>query len=243
MINIIIIMPVKFRLVGQPASMQYELNEPYEGPFNLHIIWEMFKYYGLDMSYCEKIRFITDSVQIKPTDSWYNVEGNETRVVFVFAPDSIIRSQLNEIFKNNGELVSAQKKEPEQQHVQVVPKEQPVVEVPPQPVVEVLPTMTPEVIEAMNKKSIELFANDDFKCLVRIYKTNPNMFSQFSRYIQHGNIVMKEKKPVSIVYEKEADTLEALNLGVSREELVERLAQFDGHMNLTLRDILIEKIQ
>ena len=108
------------------------------------------------------------------------------------------------------------------------------------------PVMTPEIIDNMNKKTVELFNNSDFKSLLNVYLTNPSMFSVFSKFVQHGDIVpiqQETKEYNKEEYEELVNKLEQLNTGLSRDELLERLVKYSGHLNLTLRSILMSQLK
>lgn len=248
-------MPIKFKLVGQTANKKYyEITDNFEGPINLNLLQDLFKFHGLSSDDMEKVRFITDSEQIKNSDKSYIVKSDEDRGIFVFTSEIDIRNKLQDIFMKNGQEVDVNQQKPSSQPV-AQQSAQPVVQVveefPPltnNPPVVTQPTLTPEIIETMNKKTISLFSQPDFKTLLQIYLTNPGVIRDFSKYIQHCDIVAPHK-PVTwdeLSQEKQdeyntlADRLEEYNLGKTREFLLSRLVEYSGHLNLTLRSILSE---
>ena len=78
-------MPIKFKLVGQTNNNKYyEIIDNFEGEINLNLLQDLFKFHGLDSNDIEKIRFITDSEQIKNSEKCYTVKANEDRGIFVF---------------------------------------------------------------------------------------------------------------------------------------------------------------
>jgi hypothetical protein len=232
-------MPLKFKLVGQaPDNKYYEINDNFEGPITLRLLNELFQFHGLNAEEISKIRFITDSEQIKNPDKPYIVKQDEERVIFVFSPDIMLRTKLQQTFMNVGSQ-SSQSEDKKQLTHNVSPE----IVKPISQNIKVEPIMTLEIIDSMNKKSVELFNNMDFKSLLSIYLKNPSMFSIFSKYVQHGDIVPLEQTNHNYneeEYSKLVDKLEELNTGLSREELLKRLIQYSGHLNLTLRSILMQ---
>jgi len=256
-------MPIKFKLVGQTTNKKYyEITDNFEGPINLNLLQELFKFHGLDSSEIEKVRFITDSEQIKNSEKSYNVKADEDRGIFVFTSEIEIRTKLQEIFMKNGKEIDAQQQTPSQPVTQTVVKLEQF-----EPLTTILkneskmllnnldkaqhvnePVMTPEIIDMMNTKTVTLFSQPDFKTLLNIFLTNPGIIRDFSKYVQHCDIVVNSNnnnwENLSIEKQTEynhlADKLEEFNLGKPRELLLARLVKYSGHLNLTLRSILSE---
>jgi hypothetical protein len=243
-------MPIKFKLVGQTSNKKYyEITDNFEGPINLNLLQELFKFHGLDSSEIEKVRFITDSEQIKNSDKSYIVKADEDRGIFVFTSEIEIRTKLQEIFMKNGKEVDAQQQQQKSPQPSLVQNVSQLEQFQPLSNKEfVAPVMTPEIIDMMNKKTMHLFSQTDFKSLLNIFLTNPGIIRDFSKYVQHCDIVMNNKEynwdELSVEKQTEynmlADKLEEFNLGKPRELLLTRLMKYSGHLNLTLRSILSE---
>lgn len=246
-------MPIKFKLVGQTTNKKYyEITDDFAGPINLNLLQDLFKFHGVSADDIEKIRFITDSEQIKNSEKSYMVKPDEDRGIFVFTSEIDIRNKLQDIFMKNGKEVDVvqQQKSPQpvaqpgaQQHMQQVEQFQQLT------IKEsVEPIMTPEIIDTMNKKTVALFSQPDFKILLNIFLTNPGVIRDFSKYVQHCDIVSNSQDnswdelsaEKQTEYNTLADKLEEFNLGKSRELLLARLVKYSGHLNLTLRSILSE---
>jgi hypothetical protein len=258
-------MPIKFKLVGQTTNKKYyEITDDFAGPVNLNLLQELFKFHGVSSEDIEKIRFITDSEQIKNSDKSYNVNPDEDRGIFVFTSETEIRNKLQDIFMKNGKEVDVQQqKSPQQNASQHVAQHvaqpgaqnasqhvaQHVEQFQPLTIKEsVEPVMTPEIIETMNKRTLELFSQPNFKILLNIFLTNPGIIRDFSKYVQHCDIVSSSKEAnwdelsaeKQTEYNMLADNLEKYHLGKPRELLLSRLVKYSGHLNLTLRSILSE---
>lgn len=250
-------MPIKFKLVGQTTNKKYyEITDDFAGPVNLTLLQDLFKFHGVSSEDIEKIRFITDSEQIKNSEKSYTVKPDEDRGIFVFTSEVDIRNKLQDIFMKNGKEVDVQQqKSPQQttsQHVAQPGAQQVAQQVEQfQPLTikeSVEPVMTPEIIDTMNKKTVALFSQPDFKTLLNIFLTNPGVIRDFSKYVQHCDIVTNSKEATwdelptekQTEYNTLADKLEEFNLGKPRELLLSRLVKYSGHLNLTLRSILSE---
>jgi hypothetical protein len=276
----------------------YEITDNFEGPINLNLLQELFKFHGLDSNEIEKVRFIIDSEQIKNSENSYNIKADEDRGIFVFTSEIEIRTKLQEIFMKNGkEIDTQQQTSPRQISHQsviqtVIPLEQfepltnnnfgkaQVVKEPVEKqsfssatllgeskafpnnepyltlsdkldsstILKNEPVMTPEIIDTMNKKTVNLFSQPDFKTLLNIFLTNPGVIRDFSKYVQHCDIIVDSNNnsweelsiEKQIEYNHLADKLEEFNLGKPRELLLSRLVKYSGHLNLTLRSILSE---
>ncbi len=100
-----------------------------------------------------------------------------------------------------------------------------------------------EVIQGINEKSIELFADEDFRNLIKIYKTKPELFSIFNQYIQQTGVdesilCVSDINEDKEYYESLVKEIESLNLGVSKKVIYNRLIKFKGHLNLVVRSLL-----
>ena len=81
-------MPLVLRLIGQfQGRKTYEIKDSFEGPVNIQLLNELFIFWNLSQDDIDKIKFITDSEQIKNPDKNYSVKPNEDRVIFVFTSD------------------------------------------------------------------------------------------------------------------------------------------------------------
>jgi hypothetical protein len=105
------------------------------------------------------------------------------------------------------------------------------------------PELSQEVIDAMNLKTAKLFESKDFKHLVRIYYSNPDVIKTFLNFVSHGDIAkmtiptMTEEKDFSV----EIGMLKSLGITESDEVIGQVLKAFNGHLNLSLRVLLCRK--
>ena len=68
-------MPLVFKLVGYTADKKhYEIKDPFNGPINLKLLFELYKVWGLTDEEISNIKFITDSEQIKNSEKSFLVK-------------------------------------------------------------------------------------------------------------------------------------------------------------------------
>ena len=103
--------------------------------------------------------------------------------------------------------------------------------------------ITEEILHDINEQSMGLFMDEDFRKLIKIYKTKPELFPIFNQYIQDAEVnesilSISDLNENPEYYEKLTNHIEELNLGVSRQIIYNRIVKFKGHMNLVVRSLL-----
>lgn len=144
----------------------------------------------------------------------------ETIVIHVFAPSMEVREKLvDNIFITLRSFLPK--------------KEEPIV-------------MTDSIINSMNTNIITLFSDTDFVNLLRIILNKPHLLNIASSYIQHGNVVeVKTDEILQFTYMEQynhmMDILKKLNVKMDGidDEVKFLLCHFKGHINLTLRSLLV----
>ena len=256
-------MPLVLKLIGQfQGRKTYEIRDSFEGPVNIKLLVELFTFWGLSSDEIDGIKFITDSEQIKNPEKSFPVRADEDRIIFVFTSDIELRIKLVEIFIKQGHENSQTKdsnSEEEQSTSQTFSSKQFVQPVFPDPEIckpltikepDPAPKLTGELIDLMNIKSVSLFADQDFKYLISIYLRRPELFGIMAQYVQNGNILEESLGHVKTIdeltdeemahYQSLADKINHLEIGVTNEEIINKLIKFSGHLNLTLRYILCD---
>ena len=105
---------------------------------------------------------------------------------------------------------------------------------------EQIPELSQEIIDTINIKTAKIFENNDFKHLIRIYYSNPDILKTFLNFVSQGNIVkmnipiISEEKDYSV----EIETLKSLGINESDDIIKQVLGSFNGHLNLSLRVLL-----
>ena len=105
---------------------------------------------------------------------------------------------------------------------------------------EQIPELSQEIINTINIKTAKLFENNDFKHLIKIYYSNPDILKTFLNFVSHGDIV---KMNIPIISEEknylvEIDMLKSLGINESDDIIKQVLKSFNGHLNLSLRVLL-----
>lgn len=99
-----------------------------------------------------------------------------------------------------------------------------------------------EIIDSQNDKTIKLFNDPDFRTLMKIYLTKPDMFNILLQFTQNGDIIeLEQNNNLSDDKLKELFLqIKSLNINVSDEIIINKLKCYNGHLNLTLRSILCD---
>lgn len=249
-------MPIILKLVGfTQDNKYYQIKDQFEGPINLKLLHELFVHWNLTVNEIDKIKFITDSEQIKNSDKSFDIKANEDRLIFVFTSDKDVRTKLLTIFMNEGsEIEKIQKLDDnvsiKQTFIQNPEPDPEICKPITQKELDPIQQLSPDLINLMNVKSTSLFSDPDFKNLINIYMRKPELFATLSHYIQSGNVIEESLIPPKTIdqltsdelkyYHSLVDKLKHLELGVTDEVLINRLISFSGHLNLTVRSILCE---
>lgn len=179
----------------------------------------------IEMDTIKDIRFIYRGTTLS-IDSLSKIELQlpecETIVIHVFASSMEIREKLvNNIFITLKSFLPK--------------KEEPIV-------------MTDSIINSMNTNIVTLFSDTDFVNLLRIILNKPHLLNIASSYIQHGNVVeikISDSDEITFTFMEQyniiMDILKKLNVNIEgiEDEVKNLLCHFKGHINLTLRSLLV----
>lgn len=205
----------------------------FTGDLTLKILLISFLKLGLNMNEINSLKFIINSQQMTGLEDKYIIGPNDTQMIYLLSIDSNLKEKLISIFnKHNNEPTTA--KEPKVESTIVEPK------------------MTDSIIENQNKLTIKLFEDPDFRTLIKIYQSKPELFNILLQYTQSGDII--EDKPqiynISDLSEKERLKynemllfIKSLKLNISDDEIMQQLIKYKGHLNLTLRTILYSLVK
>ena len=230
-------MSVTFKLVGYQAELKNDFNHTFDSNgFSLKDIYLLFMNKGMLIHDLKKLKFIMNGEALSNLEKKYQVEINP-KVVFIFTNDSKIKNALLEkIFINitkpvDTPLVSMVSK------VETTTLEDKVEEDVEQ---------TQEEINTINKQICQNFQDSDFKTLLRICLSKPELVKLMNNFLSSGNIVEEfgESNVTEFNYSNEYDELHKLlvlpEIGYQWNEAVVKSAlnYFNGHLNLTLRYLL-----
>jgi len=191
------------------------------------------------------IKSVANSETIKTKDKIYDITKEENLTIFVFSANRQLKEKLDEIFKKYStleiDLPVATLDLPVATIVSQEPFLQRVIDTP--VIEEVIPTLDDTTVNLLNDKTRKLFENNDFKELIRIYYTNQETMKTFLNFIVHGDIV-GINIPESVdgkTYSNEVARLKELGVEETDEKIIKCLRIFNGHLNLTLRALLVGK--
>ena len=233
-------MPVIFKHVGNIGTNKFEIKKELIGTLKLSNIEMIFEEYGLTKEELSNTKFIANSETLKNDEKSFIVSNEDLLIIFVFSTIKSIKEKLEEVFIKNSNIQLIE-----------IPQEQTPVLVDPyiqRPInaveIDTVPILDDSIVKMMNEKSSKLFENDDFKHLIRIYYSNQDIIKTFLQFIVHGDIVkidIPKNESLVINYEKEIAILKTLGIKESDENIKQCLSNFNGHMNLTLRSLLVRK--
>lgn len=233
-------MPVIFKHVGNIGTNKFEIKKELIGTLKLSNIEMIFEEYGLTKEELSNTKFIANSETLKNDEKSFIVSNEDLLIIFVFSTIKSIKEKLEEVFIKNSNIQLIE-----------IPQEQTPVLVDPyiqRPInaveIDTVPILDDSIVKMMNEKSSKLFENDDFKHLIRIYYSNQDIIKTFLQFIVHGDIVkidIPKNESLVINYEKEITILKTLGIKESDENIKQCLSNFNGHMNLTLRSLLVRK--
>ena len=91
------------------------------------------------------------------------------------------------------------------------------------------------------KQNLELFKDDDFLTLLKIYKNRSYLFNDFYKYINSSQIIKFNKNDEEIDHTENLMFIKELDLGFSDEQIVNALQITGNHINLSVRYLLFNK--
>ena len=215
-------MPILFKLAGHINSL--EIKRDIIGIIKFSSIVSIFECYGISTESFEYIQFIIDSEIIKDNTKKFIVSNNDNLIIFVNTSNKEIKKNLIDIFLNENELNENELNKP---IIDIIQEEK-------------TPELSQEIIDSINIKTVELFKNEDFKRLIEIYYSNPEILKTFLNFVSHGDII---KMSIPILSEEkdyfdEIKMLKTLGINESDDFIKSVLNKFNGHLNLSLRDLL-----
>ena len=234
-------MPIIFKPVGTSGPRKLEIRNDTVGPITLTDIEAIFNAYGISEEEMENIKFVANSETIKTKEKMYDITKEENLTIFVFSANRQLKEKLDSIFNEHSTLESHNLPVATivPQVVSIDPFLQKVIDTP--VIEEVTPTLDDTTVNTLNEKTSKLFNNNDFKELIRIYYTNQETMKTFLNFIVHGDIV-GINIPESVegkTYPNEVARLKELGVKETDENIIKCLSNFNGHLNLTLRALLV----
>jgi len=260
-------MPLTLKLIGPfKDNKTYEIKDTFEGQINIKVLIDLFTFWKLSIDEINKIKFFIDAKQIKNPDENFNIKADENKIILVFTSDIEIKNKLFMIFIKEGYESSESKNKPESTDSQSILPDPEICK----PITNILNNFSEskinnfvpklsekskdfldnELIDLMNIKTVSLFEDNDFKSIISIYLRRPELFGIFAQYVQNGNVLEESLGPIKTIenltneeiehYENLANKINCLELNISNTVIINKLIQFSGHLNLTLRSLLCD---
>ena len=210
-------MPIIIKFLIKHNIPINDINLNFKGDLSLRLLYESFINLGINQDNIQDIRFIMNNIQLKVLDEKYNIKPTDQQVIYLICINPNIKDKLISIF--NKEPI---KKDPES-------------------------VMTNSIIDNQNKITMKLFNDPDFRTLLKIYQSKPELFNILLQYTQSGDIVNenKEVKKISELTQEEItkynellNQIKLLKINISDEEIINNLIKYNGHLNLALRSML-----
>ena len=231
-------MPISYKLVGvtNTRTTCTELDhKDWDSAKTVYTRDDAVNYFdslGLKKELCTNIKFITNA-EIMTNEKSFNAVDKLT--VYVFSQDEEIKKLINKIFQENGHI-SEKVVQKEQSKPYVVNHVDKTIS---KPLEESELKITKDIIDESNKMTVELFKNNNFKSLLKIFYEDPDIYKTFASYVTSGDM-MEEPFDEDIESNFDTQVQEILSLGVLLDEDIIRnsLKRFNGHINLSLRYLL-----
>jgi hypothetical protein len=245
---------IVFRLISILIDgKKYEIRSKFNGNIKLSDINRTFIAMGFTELELSEFKFVIDNRIANDLNKEYNVADDEEKIIIIIPNNNnLIKSKLGELFIKHGTEIPNQEMTLEQkmaleQRLQFNNNSQENKQVdsdinkPLTKITKEIPTqLTQEMIDNMNMKTIKLFSDDDFKSLLHIYMKKPELFNTLSLFVQNNDLTENvfEKTEEKNDYNLIISEFKKINLDVSEEEV----KKYNGHMNLILRSILVNKL-
>lgn len=234
----------KFIAVQNSQSCKTEMNHDKElenNTISYNQVKEYFLEIGKDYEIVEEdminTKFIINNSQNMSLneDTNFEVTLEEIKIIFVFTVEKPTRAKLMKLFNDKG-FVSEKKQDTGIKETASTPDPEIIKPIPEDDI-----KITEDIINESNKKTIELFGDNDFKTLLSIYKSNPDIFKTFSSYVCNGDVIIEsfeKKESETFQYNEQLQHIKSLDLSIDEDKIIDSLNRNNGHLNLSLRYIL-----
>ena len=215
---LILIMPVLLKLIG--CQNNYEILDKFHGELTINNVISILNTFNITTDDICHIKFLTDNYSqnnisiITDYTNIMNISINETYNIYIYSSNENIKNKLEFTFNliNNEEnnIIEQPGTEPSNEHD----------------------------INTHNKTTLELLNNDSFKNILKLYKNNSDIFTTFIQFITFDEDISFNNKSHDIDYDKLVNEILKLNLDIDKELILIKLKKYNGHLNLTLRDLI-----
>lgn len=204
---------IKLVCCGNALEMRKEM----QGKFGLKEIESILEELGFDAEEIKGIKIISNAKDLRNEENKDFVFEEPDSTVFIFTTIADIKQKLIKAFDKDSINKEIEIEEPEKN-----------------------PVLDEEVATKINMKIIELFRKDNFKKLVDIWLNEPDIFKEFFRYINTGNIVNIDipEDSKDKMFEDEIKIIKEVGIIKPDEEILQVMRLYNGQLNFVLRDLL-----
>jgi len=208
-------MSILIKLVGCGNAL--EMKKEMQGKFGLKEIESILEELGFDAEEIKGIKIISNAKDLRNEENKDFVFEEPDSTVFIFTTITDIKQKLMKAFDKDSINKEIEIEEPDKN-----------------------PVLDEETATKINMKIIELFKKENFKKLVDIWLNESDIFKEFFRYINSGNIVnidipddSKDK-----MFEDEIKIIKDVGINKPDEEILQVMRLYNGQLNFVLRDLL-----
>jgi hypothetical protein len=208
-------MSILIKLVGCGNAL--EMRKEMQGKFGLKEIESILEELGFDAEEIKGIKIISNAKDLRNEENKDFVFEEQDSTVFIFTTIADIKQKLMKAFDKDSINKEIEIEEPEKN-----------------------PVLDEEVATKINMKIIELFRKDNFKKLVDIWLNEPDIFKEFFRYINTGNIVNIDipEDSKDKMFEDEIKIIKEVGINKPDDEILQVMRLYNGQLNFVLRDLL-----
>jgi hypothetical protein len=208
-------MSILIKLVGCGNAL--EMKKEMQGKFGLKEIESILEELGFDAEEIKGIKIISNAKDLRNEENKDFVFEEPDSTVFIFTTIADIKQKLIKAFDKDSINKEIEIEEPDKN-----------------------PVLDEATATKINMKIIELFRKENFKKLVNIWLNEPDIFKEFFRYINSGNIVNIDipEDSKDKMFEDEIKIIKELGINKSDEEILQVMRVYNGQLNFVLRDLL-----
>ena len=208
-------MSILIKLVGCGNAL--EMKKEMQGKFGLKEIESILEELGFDAEEIKGIKIISNAKDLRNEENKDFVFEEPDSTVFIFTTITDIKQKLMKAFDKDSINKEIEIEEPDKN-----------------------PVLDEETATKINMKIIELFRKENFKKLVDIWLNEPDIFKEFFRYINSGNIVNIDipEDSKDKMFEDEIKIIKEVGINKSDEEILQVMRLYNGQLNFVLRDLL-----
>ena len=219
-------MPLIFNLIIKNYTDNIKkiiINVPDEITFSKDDFIIYFNNLNLSFNIVQSLNFMINTIEIK-NNIKIKMSNKDIVIINVLTNDFIIKDELIKFFNLHGCDVNINNTEPKLENNKISK------------------SIDKNIINEQNKITLKIFNDPDFRFLIKIYLTRPELFNNLLQYTQSGDVIpdnidnnLSSEELNELLHE-----IKKLNLNISDEKIINILIKCNGHLNLTIRALLCD---